>query len=372
MKHINIKIIKKITFLITSLAGGGAEGVCVNLANGLAQNGWNVELIVLHMNNSVYHENLDARVNLVVLNVNNARYSLISLIKYFRKVKLEKIVVFNYELTVMTLIARYFCYDKFKVISRNINTISKNQVVEKSFSYKAFLKKMVDIFYKKSDFIVNQSNGMMEDLISVYPDIRNKTQVIYNPVRLEIEKHGKSIDFENIIKDNYILCVGRLEHQKAFHFAIEAFSKIVIDFPSIRLKIVGQGFFESDLKKMVKELSIENSVDFEGFQKNMISYYINAKLVLLTSLYEGFPNVLIESISLGTPVVAFDCPSGPKEIVIEGKNGYLVEYLSTNDLSKKIHLALNTQWNYKVVYESSFRYKMTTIIQQWESLINEV
>ena len=362
---------KKITFLITSLAGGGAEGVCVNLANGLAQNGWNVELIVLHMNNSVYHENLDARVNLVVLNVNNARYSLISLIKYFRKVKLEKIVVFNYELTVMTLIARYFCYDKFKVISRNINTISKNQIVEKSFSYKAFLKKMVDIFYKKSDFIVNQSNGMMEDLISVYPDIRNKTQVIYNPVRLEIEKHGKSIDFENIIKDNYILCVGRLEHQKAFHFAIEAFSKIVIDFPSIRLKIVGQGFFESDLKKMVKELSIENSVDFEGFQKNMISYYINAKLVLLTSLYEGFPNVLIESISLGTPVVAFDCPSGPSEIIEDGVNGYLVNYLDISNLQCKLSNALKIDWDYRRVHDSSLKFSACEIIGQWEEMILE-
>ncbi len=360
---------KKITFLISSLAGGGAEGVCVNLANGLAQNGWNVELIVLHMNNSVYHENLDARVNLVVLNVNNARYSLISLIKYFRKVKLEKIVVFNYELSVMTLIARYFCYDKFKVISRNINTISKMQVVEKSFSYKAFLKKMVDIFYKKSDFIVNQSNGMMEDLISVYPDIRNKTQVIYNPVRKQIEEYSKTIDFETIQKEDYILCIGRLEEQKAFHYAIEAFAGISKSFPDSRLKIVGQGSLEASLEELAKKLDVHDRVDFEGFHKDTIPYYENAKLVLLTSLYEGFPNVLIESIALGTPIVAFDCQSGPKEIIIEG---YLAEYLSINDLSKKIHLTLNTQWNYKVVYESSFRYKMTTIIQQWESLIDEV
>ena len=360
---------KNITFLISSLAGGGAEGVCVNLANGLAQNGWNVELIVLHMNNSVYHENLDDRVNLVVLNVNNARYSLISLIKHFRKVKLEKIVVFNYELTVMTLIARYFCYDKFKVISRNINTISKNQIVEKSFSYKAFLKKMVDIFYKKSDFIVNQSNGMMEDLISIYPDIRNKTQVIYNPVRLEIEKHGKSIDFENIIKDNYILCVGRLEHQKAFHFAIEAFSKIVIDFPSIRLKIVGQGSLESSLKELAKKLDVQDRVDFEGFRKNAIPFYEKAKLVLLTSLYEGFPNVLIESIALGTPVVSFDCQSGPSEIIEDSVNGYLVKYLDEEDLQKNLSIALEKNWDYKCVHNSSLRFSGCEIIEQWEKVI---
>lgn len=362
---------KKITFLISSLAGGGAEGVCVNVANGLVSRGWDVELVVLHMNNSVYHEILDDRVTLVVLDANNARYSLAPLIKYFRGKKLDKIVVFNYELTVMSIIARFFCLRKFKVIARNINTISKKQNVEKIFSYKSFLKKMVDTFYTKADFIINQSKEMQEDLHTVYPEVKYKTNFIYNPIRKQIEEYSKTIEFETLQKEDYILCIGRLEEQKAFHYAIEAFAGISNSFPDIRLKIVGQGSLESSLKELAKKLDVQDRVDFEGFHKNAIPFYEKAKLVLLTSLYEGFPNVLIESIALGTPVVSFDCQSGPSEIIEDSVNGYLVKYLDVEDLQKKLSTALEKNWDYKSVHNSSLRFSSCEIIEQWEENIGE-
>ena len=358
---------KKITFLISSLAGGGAEGVCVNVANGLASRGWEVNLVVLHMNNSVYHEILDEKVNLVVLNVNNARYTLLPLMKYFKSQKLDKIVVFNYELTVMSIIARFLSLKKFKIIARNINTISKNQNIEK-----AFLKKMVDFFYIKADFIINQSKGMQEDLHTVYPDVKQKTNVIYNPIRGQIEEYSKTIDFETLQKEDYILCIGRLEEQKAFHYAIEAFAGISKSFPDIRLKIVGQGSLESSLKELAKKLDVQDKVDFEGFHKNTIPFYLNAKLVLLTSLYEGFPNVLIESIALGTPVVAFDCQSGPSEIIEDNINGILVNYLDVSDLQYKLSIALKIDWDYRRVHNSSLKFCGCEIIKQWEKFIDEV
>ncbi|PID86230.1 glycosyl transferase [Candidatus Gracilibacteria bacterium] len=348
---------KKITFLISSLAGGGAEGVCVNLANGLSKIGWEVELVVLNMNNSVFHKNLDKKVKLVVLNVNNARFSLFLLVRYFKKIKLKKVVVFNYELTVMTILARYFCRNKFKVIARNINTISQNRSLEKT-AYKVFIRKMVDFFYKKAD---------QDDLVNFYPEVKNKVRVIYNPVRMQIETYTNTYDFQNIEKENYILCVGRLEKQKAFHYAIEAFAKLTVQFPALRLKIVGKGSLENELKELSINLGIMDRIDFEGFSEDIISYYSKAKLVWLTSLYEGFPNVLIESISLGTPVVAFDCPSGSSEIITED-NGCLVEYLSSDDLVEKTTFALNKNWDYKQVYNTASKYKIENIINQWEEV----
>ena len=362
---------KKITFLISSLAGGGAEGVCVNVANGLAQNGWNVELVILHMNNAVYHTILEDKVKLIVLDINNARYALFALIKFFYTNKIEKIVVFNYELTVMTIIARFFCINKFEIVARNINTISKNQNTNNDFSYKSMIRKMIDIFYTKADFIINQSKGMMDDLLTVYPEVKNKTQVIYNPVRQQIEEISKTINFEDIKKKDFILCVGRLEEQKAFHLAIESFCSISKKFPNIRLKIVGQGRLENDLKALAKNLNIDDKIDFEGFQKDVISYYKSARLVLFTSLYEGFPNVLVESITLGTPVVAFDCQSGPSEIIENEINGYLVNFLDKEDLNIKIEKALETKWDFKKVHASSLKYNGKFIFEEWESLIEK-
>lgn len=114
----------KITFLITSLNGGGAQGVCVNIVNGLIERGWNVTLIVLHLNKSVFHSRLDKRVNLVILGVNNVRYAFSPLRNFYKNNKIDKILIFNYELTVLSVLIRYTLQNKFKIIARNINTLS--------------------------------------------------------------------------------------------------------------------------------------------------------------------------------------------------------------------------------------------------------
>ena len=86
--------------------------------------------------------------------------------------------------------------------------------------------------------------------------------------------------------------MGRLEKQKAFNYAIEAFSGIKDNFPNLRLKIVGQGSLKQELKQKAIDLNVENRVDFEGFQKDIIPYYLHSKATVLTSIYEGYPNVL--------------------------------------------------------------------------------
>src|SRR5690606_20164019 len=148
-------------------------------------------------------------------------------------------------------------------------------------------------------------------------------------------------DVSAIDKEDYFLCVGRLEAQKAFHYAIHAFHDVLKDYPYVRMKIIGKGSLERDLKKLAADLGVEGSVDFEGFKENVIPYYIKARATVLTSLYEGFPNVLLESIALGTPVLAFDCPSGPKEIVVDGVNGWLINYQDVDGLARSMRKVLS-------------------------------
>ncbi|ENP8446623.1 glycosyltransferase [Vibrio sp. Vb0877] len=325
---------KKITLFISSLAGGGAEGVCVNVVNGLVDNGWQVDLLVLHTNNAAYLERVSQKVNLVVLGVNHARHALLPLLRYIRQYKPERMLVFNYELAVLAVMLRSLFRFKTKIIARNINTFSKNTTQPQGIWRRYIVIPFINHFYGQCDHIINQCQAMRDDLISVFPHLADKTSVIYNPVAKHVEDYAKAHDLSQIEKQDYLLCVGRLEKQKAFHYAIEGFAGIANEFPNLRLKIVGQGSLEQSLKQCAQDLGVADRVDFEGFQANMIPYYLHAKATLLTSLYEGFPNVLIESITLGTPVVAFDCPSGPREIIQEGVNGYLVEYLSIDDLQR--------------------------------------
>ena len=115
---------KNITFLISSLSGGGSEALCVNLANSFAELGWKVNLVVLNMKNSVYHERLSNNVNFTILDVRHALYSPYKLIKYLLVNKPKKILVFTYELTSIIVLIKKLLGLNLKIIARNRNTMS--------------------------------------------------------------------------------------------------------------------------------------------------------------------------------------------------------------------------------------------------------
>ncbi len=167
-----------------------------------------------------------------------------------------------------------------------------------------------------------------------------------------------------------MLCVGRLEKQKAFHIAIEVFAGIANKFPHLRLKIVGKGSLEKELRQKAHDFNVASRVDFEGFRKDIIPYYLYANATLLTSIYEGYPNVLIESIALNTPVVSFDCPGGPREIIKNGVNGYLVENLDVNDFKKKISNLLQTKFNFEDLKISIKKNDIKKVFKQYEDIVN--
>ena len=358
--------------MISSLSGGGAESVCISLANSFAQNGWYVDLVILNLNDEAYLNRLSEKVNLVVLNVDHARYSLIPLLKYIYKKKIKTVLVFNYELAVILVILRLILRLKIKIISRNINTLSIKikQFEQQNFWTKYLVKNLVKYFYNKADHVINQCEAMRDDLISYFPKLNANSSVIYNPLPIHILDYKEKHNLEKIKKENYLLCVGRLEKQKAFHLAIEAFTGIAYKFPNIRLKIVGKGVLEKELRQKALECGVSNRVDFEGFQKDIIPFYLHANGTLLTSLYEGYPNVLIESIAMNTPVVSFDCPGGPNEIINDGVNGFLVNHLDVNDLKKKILILLQNKFNYRDLNISIEKNKIDNVYKQYENLIN--
>lgn len=362
----------KIVLLINSLAGGGAEGVCVSIANSFADKGYQVDLVILNLNNEAYLDRLSKNVNLIVLNVNHARYSSPSLLRYIYKNKPKKILVFNYELSVMLVILRFLFRIKIKIISRNINTLSKKIIFleQQNFWTKYVVKTLIKYFYNKIDHVVNQCHAMHDDLIKIYPQLYHKSSVIYNPVSNHILDYVNLHDLHQIKKKDYLLCVGSLEKQKAFHYAIEAFATIANDFPKLRLKILGQGSLEQELKQKVIDYNLTGRVDFEGFQKDIIPYYLYARATVLTSIYEGFPNTLVESITLGTPVVSFDCPSGPREIIKEGINGYLVKYKDTVDLKKKLLTVIKNEFSVEKMSSTVESFKLNKINKHYEKILS--
>jgi glycosyltransferase involved in cell wall biosynthesis len=228
---------------------------------------------------------------------------------------------------------------------------------------------LIKRFYPLSDIFIAQCQAMKDNLVTCLKLDEIKVVVINNPINLKIEDYLKNISWIKDVKKNYILCVGRLTPQKTFHYIIEAFARISIDYPLLRLKILGQGSMEDKLKRLVEDLKITDKVDFEGYQQDIIPYYIHTRLTALTSLFEGFPNVLIESIALGTPVVAFDCPSGPSEIVQDDINGYLVKYQDLDHLVECLKKALDREWNPETVQLTVDKFASSKIIDEYERLL---
>jgi glycosyltransferase involved in cell wall biosynthesis len=362
----------KITFLISTLSGGGAEGVCVGIANSFVENGWIVDLVVLNLKNEAYLSRLSNKVNLIVLNVNHARYSSFPLLKYIYKNKIETILVFNYELSVVLVILRLVLRLKIKIISRSISTFSAKMMQFFKLSYwdRFIVAPLIKVFYHRVDYVINQSNGMRDDLISLYSHLNEKSSVIFNPIPAHLIDFANKNDLSKIEKENYLLCIGRLEKLKGFHHAIKAFAGIVEKYPYLRLKIVGKGSEEKNLKQIAIDYSVADRVDFEGFTKEIIPYYLHARVTILPSLYEGYPNVLIESISMNTPVIAFDCPSGPNEIIVDGRNGYLVKNQDVEDLRKKMLNFPYDKFDYRDLVNSIKKNHIQKVFKRYEEVIN--
>lgn len=185
------------------------------------------------------------------------------------------------------------------------------------------------------DKIIVISDDMKAEAIQIYPFLSSKLERFYNSMDMEflLEKSKKIVKDERI-KEKYILAIGRLEEtQKDFTTLLKAYSKLKNQI-SQKLYIIGEGRHKHLLEKLSKELEIDERVSFLGFQQNPYPWIRKADLFVHSSKFEGLPTVMIEALIFQKLIVATDCPTGPREILNQGKNGILTEMGDEDSLSK--------------------------------------
>ncbi|MFB4213371.1 glycosyltransferase [Shouchella sp. JSM 1781072] len=359
---------QRIDLLINSLRGGGAEKVCTTIANGLIEQGFEVNLIVIDLNKAVYLNRLHANVNLVNLETKRARSSFSALLKYVNKYEPEKMLVFNYELTFISLFARAISKKRFHIISRSINTLSEVNKEDSSQVKKTFKNFLVKKIYSKANLIIAQSEGMKGDLVKNIKIPSKKIEIIHNPIDFNILKKTLKDDYK---KSTDFLFIGRLETQKNLFQLLDAFRLCLIEVPNLKLRLVGEGSLKDELIAYSSVIKIEENVQIDSFVEDVIPVYKSAKVTVLSSNYEGFPNVLLESIVLGTPVVSYDCPSGPAEIIKDKENGFLVENGNVEMLAEKMLKALDFNWNKEKLIKSMEQFMPLNIILKYVNIITK-
>ena len=167
---------------------------------------------------------------------------------------------------------------------------------------------------------------------------------------------------EKCDKNTELLAVGRLDKNKNFKDIIEILPKL-----NMKLTILGDGVERENLQKLATKLNV--NVEFLGFQKNPYKYMKNAKLLILTSLYEGLPNVVLEANACEVPVIAYNCIGGTRELINEGINGFLVECENKEDLQQKIRDGLNYKWDKEKIKNYIAKFSVDNIIKKYEDIL---
>lgn len=328
---------KKIAFFVPSLNGGGAERVMLILANKFSENDFRIDLI-LAKKEGPYLSEVGPKVNIVDLKSSNVPQGLFPLIKYLKKEKPDVLISTLAHANVVAVLAKILSRTKTKIIARVTNTFSE-ALKNNTFFIKIILFFGVSIFYRFADEIVAGSEGAADDLSKTIKISRNKIRVICNPTDVEkIRKECEEIPNHPWLKNKtmpVILAAGRLTVEKDYPTLFKAFS-ILSEKNNFRLIILGEGKKRGELEELVEMLRLQDKINMPGFVKNPFSYMCRCDVFVLSSITEGLPNTLIEAMACGTPVVSTDCPSGPREILDNGRFGRLVEVGNEKELSRAI------------------------------------
>ena len=350
----------KILVLHGHLSMGGEERVLLNVLRNLVELNYDVDLLITwnHKENNLFENEIPKKVNYEFLfDSYNGKNKLIKEIyrikakttylkKIEKKIKNEKYdIVIDYSSNLL----KYNNFDikipVFAWIHFSL-TFGEKLTFEKIKKYKKQ--------YKKYSKIFAITRVMKEEFINKVGIDEKKVELVYNPIDLKlIEKKAENVEkkYENYLKQDYFLQVSRLTQQKQPEHLVDIYYKLKQAGIKEKLYFIGDGEKKEIIKQKIKEYNLENDIILLGQIENPYPFFKNAKLFVHTAKYEGLPTVLLESLALGTPVVSYDCPTGPRDIL--GKNSEYGELIPLNDkdefVEKVYELMINNKKyeNYK-------------------------
>ena len=355
---------KRILFLSPSMRPGGAERVVRNIIRYIDKERFSPVLGVLKKEGQLLRE-LPNSVEIAELGTNRVRYALMKLVKLINETKPDVILSILGQLNLTTMLIRPLISRRIKFIARETNIPSKN--IRQS-NFPNLFPILYRSLYPRFDRVICQSSDMMYDLAVNFGVPLKKAVVINNPVDVpEINRRAHE-NGEFLPQGRFnILAAGKFKYQKGFDLLLRSMHYLKDD--RSHLTILGHGPEMGNLIRFAQHLDIEKQVTFAGSVENPYPYMEQTDVFALSSRFEGFPNVVLEAMSLGKPVVAFQCPGGINEIIKDGINGWKIDVGDTEAFAKALQKAEQTQWNSKVIKgQIEKRYSVEKIVSQYEKL----
>jgi len=359
----------RLTFVIHQISAGGAERVLTLLANELCKKGWSVTLLTFDSGSEPVFFELHSGVQHWPLSLMREQGGWWKAIKVhflrpwvlrraIRKSRPDAVIAFLERMNILTLMATIGLKIPVIVSERN----------HPAFNTSKFLSLSRQAVYKMSACLVLQTHDAGAFFSSSIPK-----SVIPNPI-LVPEYPAPVLKSE--ASSQTLVAMGRLCSQKGFDFLLNAFAPLGNKFPDWVLEIWGEGAQRGNLENLRDELGLRERVRFPGLTKEHYKTMAEADIFVLSSRYEGFPNVLGEAMACGLPVVSFDCPSGPSEMIQDGVNGLLVPPENIQELSSSLERLMASVELRNTLGEQARKitesYSLDKIVQSWEELISEV
>lgn len=327
--------------LLTPTLDGGVGRVFLLLAKGFKKRGFSVAIWTIA--GGAYAKEAEKSVPVEYLNVERARKIIKPLIKFLKEKKPEVVLAASFHINCIAVLSKIFSRSKSKLFlaeHTSLDAAFKTLLFHKSFVAKALVRSL----YKKTDGLIAVSKGVAES-VARYAKIPNDSvKVVYNPV---ITEEMMKLSQESVTHPFFdqtepvMLAVGRLSSEKDYPTLIEAFKK-VNQIKKAKLIIVGDGPEKSEIENKIHNLKLSDRVSLIGSSENPYPYFKKSNLYILSSIREGLPTTLIEALALKTPIVSTDAPSGPREILRDGKYGKLVPVKNVAALADAILETVNS------------------------------
>jgi glycosyltransferase involved in cell wall biosynthesis len=353
--------VRKIALFLPSLRGGGAERVTVNLAKGFLEKGFQVDL-VLAKAEGPYLKQVPEGARVVDLGTGRVFKALIPLARYLRRERPWALIAGISHANVTAILASLFSRVRPKLLVVEHCTLSSatdHAVTLRARSMHLFMR----LLYPLVDRVVAVSRGVKDDLMQTLGLPEKQIEVIYNPI-LDADLFSRAaepVDHPWFQEDQppVVLSVGRLEYPKDFATLLRAFAIVHRTIPC-RCVILGEGPDRPQIEALAEELGVRDDLWMPGFVDNPYAYMSKSKVQVLSSHWEGLPTVLVEASACGTPILATDCPSGPREIIRHGDNGLLVPVGDEKSMAVALIEVLNGQLKAKRSSLSRFELSEST------------